>query len=269
MVSDPDRRRGRRGEPTPTPVKAAALERGLRSPMSPTTCWRSGRPRCGGGLRPPHQAARGSRSSPWSTCTSPCCPAGGARRRWSGPCWPATTYRGVRHGGGGGPRHRWGVRPGRGADRTPPPPPRRCGPSWSRRAAACWSTAVRRPRRTGAPGRRRGHLRREADRGDWSSTGRRPAAAVAGRAGRRGVDDVPGRAAQGAGGGARARRGPDRRRRSLQPTRHGAQPGRAVGPGAGRGAVRLVEVQPEGKGADAVRRVGERRTAGAGRAARP
>ena len=91
VVTRVDRRRGRGGATSPSPVKAAGAR--ARHPCLARHRRRADR-RCRARrrrrLRPAHPAARAGRSCRWSTCTSRCCRGGAARRRSSGRCWPVT-----------------------------------------------------------------------------------------------------------------------------------------------------------------------------------
>ena len=126
------------------------------------------------------------------------------------------------------------LRPGRGADRAAGPPPRSCAPNWSTSAPSCSSTCW--PDRSGRPRRRRGSrpTPTRSTRPSWSWTGRarRPswtagsASAAPGRrsgvAASRCVAAEPGHARRGAG---RAGRRCGRRRSRVAPPPHRAAGG--------------------------------------------
>ena len=202
---------------------------------------RRGRARGGRRLRADHPRRPCSTRCPWSTSTSPCCPAGGARRRSSGPSWPAT-----RSPASASWRSRRASTPGRStrARRSPigrDERPRSCADRLvevgSRAAGrACWPTASAAcPNPVPQDGR--AHLRREARperaRAATGPPGRELARVV--RLGRAWTT-LPGPTPRGAGGPRSGRR---RRRRppGTLARRHG---------GDRPAASELLRVRPEG-----------------------
>ena len=118
VVSRPDKRRGRRGEPTPSPVKAAALGAGpggQRRPRRPDRPLR--RPGRGGGLRATAAPASAGRVGDGQPALLAVAPLAGCSAGRTGPPGRRRGHRCVSDEGRRGPGHRLRVRPRRGAGR--------------------------------------------------------------------------------------------------------------------------------------------------------
>ena len=227
--------------------------RGRRSRSAPSSGWSW--PSAGSSSRTCWTACRSS------TSTSRCYPAGGERRRSSGPSWPATPITGVclmaidegLDTGPGVPLRSGGDRPGGDRGRAAGPPGRRWAPT-------CWSTpwpgGLGRPDGPGGTPTYADKIEPADLQLDWSPARRR---AAPGGAPRAGLDHVAGPAPAGPG------RPVGRRLPAGGPP---GQLGRASWSAPATAACELLTVQPEGRRPHGRRRLAAGRPARPGRAAR-